>query len=342
MQVSNFRPWGPTPWLFKKINMPKWSLLGCISTEERSVSSINNLSENVMFNTLIRIRDSDPIDLNEELNQLDKSEGCLIQNTSKTYNVYEDHLKASLDDIENYIELAIRDSPNLIVDITSFPKRWFFPLIQMCSCDKRVKNLIVNYTVGENYAHTISENPEFIRAIPGFSGIEGREHHDYVFVGVGFHSLSMLSLFGDETAHNIHMLFPFPPGPPGIKKNWQFVEQVERLIKTDTSDEEAKSIIDYTQLSALDVSQTFDAISAVTLNGTKTSMIAPYGPKPLSLAMCLFSIASEIGELPEVPAFYSQPQRYALHYTGKASKKSGKVKSSAYCLKIDGNFLYTL
>ncbi len=68
-------------------------------------------------------------------------------------------------------------------------------------------------------------------------------------------------------------------------------------------------------LGALDLPQNFNALKRVTDNGSRTSLVAPYGPKPVSLAMCLFALAAESAGKPEVPAYYAQPTRYALDYT---------------------------
>ncbi|MGR9315569.1 hypothetical protein ACU8LZ_03770 [Rhizobium leguminosarum] len=342
MGELRFRPWGDFSWVLSKQTPKDWVGLTCVATEKRSVSSIAELSKHVRWMSVISIQDPDPFDLEQQKKALEESTE-VVKTAKKCAAVfYEEDLKSSLDSIRERVDECIGQSPDIILDITCFPKRWFFPMIRFFYEDERVRNLLIVYTLGEGYAPQISENYELLRPIQGFASMEARADHDIAFIGVGFHSISMLTMFGDDRPKALRLLFPFPPGPPGLKRNWRFVEHIERTMKFADGSTETFKPMDYLQLSAIDASQAFDAMRAVSKNGQKTSLMAPYGPKPISLAMCLFALAAEAKHLPEVPIYYAQPQRYAVNYTERAVERNGKLQMLAYSVKHEGMPIYKL
>ena len=140
------------------------------------------------------------------------------------------------------------------------------------------------------------------------------------------------------------MMFPFPPGPPGIARNWKFVERLELSIRSDNDTRESMELagIEHLHLGALDLPQNFSALKRITDDGARTSLVAPYGPKPVSLAMCLFALAAETANKPEVPAYYSQPTRYALDYTTGVRASGGAPIVYGYPTRLNSRELYTL
>ncbi len=341
MKNFKFRAWGDANWLLPHFRGGNgWGVLACIGTEARSVDSILELSSKAHKLYLVQIDDPLPQDTLETKIEIDKSWKRVEKRLSGKYQRFEAELKSSLDEVAEYVDTAVRSSSDIILDITSFPKRWFFPMVQLLVNEPRVRNLVVVYTQGTKYAKVISSNPEALRPIQGFPSVSGRSEHDYAFVGVGFHLLSFSRLFGEDRPRALKMLFPFPPGPPGIKRNWKFVESMERIVGRENDGIPKIDPIDFIQLSAFDVSQTFDAIRRVTNNGERTSYMLPFGPKPVSLAMCLFSVAADRSDRPEVPIYYAQPSQYALHYTKEPFRKNGKLSCLAYALKHEGSQLY--
>lgn len=90
-----------------------------------------------------------------------------------------------------------------------------------------------------------------------------------------------------------------------------------------------------------DVPSAFDALRTVTRNGERSCALAPFGPKTLSLAMCLFAIASDRAGREPVHVYYTQPRRYALDYTTGIKVVDGVPDIKAYCLRINGRDLYS-
>jgi len=257
------------------------------------------------------------------------------------FHVEQADLKASIDRVEKICNLG-GQSRNVILDISSFPKRWFFPMIRFLVENDNIKNLQVVYTRGNSHATLLAESPETLRVLPTFASMDARTDHDFAFVGVGFHLHSMLTMFGEDRARTMHLLFPFPPGPPSIQRNWKFVQQVERVVQKDETLTDGVEPIKFLHVDAFDVSLAFDAMRIATNNALRTSMMAPYGPKPLSLAMCLFSISADMSNCDDVPAYYSQPQKYAIDYTLDVAMRLGELDAWSYAIKKSGKYLYKL
>ncbi len=342
MSTFTYRPWGRPDWLIGKTSIKGWVALTCLGTEQRSIKSAAYLSAHCDQLFVVKISDPLPSVDDSEAAAYDANIRDLQGSAKCPFNIYSEELKSSIDTIEAIVSEAVNRSPNIIFDITSFPKRWFFPIVRLLLESDDVKNLMIVYTKGDRHAVTLSENPEVLRVLPGFLSLDERSEHDFAFVGVGFHTHSMLMMFGEDKAKSLQMLFPFPPGPPGIRRNWKFAQQVERIVQKDETLPDRLDPIRYVPLEAIDVGQVFDALNMITNGGRKTSVMAPYGPKTFSLGMCLFALAAEQADRPEIPVFYSQPQRYAVDYTSAAAYVDGRLDSWAYAVKFNGKNLYKL
>lgn len=322
----------------------RWAFLGCVAHEERCLSTLSALADFSISPTLVRIFDADPIDGQKERDSLDAQAkvAALIGNSS--CNIVDTSLLATIDTIEDIVNNCCDGFDSLIIDISSLPKRWFFVITRLVRENNNLSNIIFTYALGGKYADVLSSNPEIIRTIPTFTSMERRSVCDVAFVGIGFHSQSVLNLFDVERPRSVSMLFPFPPGPPGISKNWRFVEKLELSIRAEEANAlDADSAgVRHLHVGALDVPQNFNALKKLTADGTKTSLVAPYGPKPVSLAMCLFSLAAEAAGKAEVPAYYSQPTRYSLDYTTGTANNDGNSVIFAYPIRLNSRDYYTL
>lgn len=339
-----FRPWGRPDWVCEKFGKASWTALACLGTEKRSVVSAAKFA--CLATDLVLVKVEDPRLGTKEF--LDSQDSAFKRNrayyTKKAPLAARDEtadLKASIDRIEEICGSAA-GSGDVILDITSFPKRWFFPMLRLLIADDRVQNLQVIYTRGSSHARVLAESPETLRVLPTFASMDARDSHDVAFVGVGFHLHSMLTMFGADRARAMHLLFPFPPGPPGIQRNWKFVQQVERVVQRDATLLDGADPINFLHLDSVDVSLAFDAMRMASNRGEKTSMMAPYGPKPFSLAMCLFAIAAERAGLDDIPVYYSQPKKYAVDYTADAASRLGSLDTWSYAIKRSGRFLYEM
>lgn len=328
-------PWGSLQWL--KMGLPdrRWTFIGCLAHEDRSLAAFDRSGASGADSFFVRIFDDDTAFPAEEKESLDRKRKEAIERGVPPQNVIDSTLFASLDEIESSVLAASKRSTSIILDISTFPKRWFFPLIRFVLSDGLFTDVVATYTGVSSYAPELASNPEVVKPIPTFIGREARTQSDYAFISVGFHAYSILNLFDSERPKNLLMLFPFPPGPPSYMRNWRFVERFERAIKVPESD---NNIIEHLRISALDAPQNFSAMMNATNFGESTSFLAPFGPKPVSLAMCLFALYAERTGRPSVPIYYSQPRSYSLSYS--SGMAAGVFSTAAYPLKLSNRILY--
>jgi hypothetical protein len=216
------------------------------------------------------------------------------------------------------------------------PKRWFFPLTRFLLANAAIDTLVVTYASAQKYGKQLSSDPAAPAPLPTFDEPRTSEGYDELVVGVGFAPLGLRDLFEAEIG-KIRYLFPFPPGPPNFFRNWQFLRTLESEVENRNLHLE-----DRFQIHMYDVPGAFEALQKITLNGERSCALAPFGPKTLSLAMCLFALAAETAEREPVHVYYTQPRRYGIDYTIGIRKIDGNADIKAYCLRIGGRDLYKL
>ena len=332
---QQFRPWGAAAWLFGKLPSLQWSAFAVASTEERCLALLDHGEQ---FSGRIRVLEiRDPIVEAEAEELISKRRETFIQAGVPEREIVPVALFADMDTVQDQVDAALAlGKSNICLDISAMPKRWFFPLCRALLKDESAKNVVVMYGLPEKYGQELAQNPEPMRALPGFPGDE-RTDYDVAVIGVGFEPLAITSLF-ELQVRSIGMLFPFPPGPPGVGRNWMFVKHLEdRTNETEKIPSQAGSF----HVNTYDCPQMFDAIRE--MGGPDTRMVlAPYGPKTMSLAMCLISLAASEAGWPQIPAYYAQPKRYLVDYSSGIKRKGGVAVMQAYAIKLNGQALYTL
>ena len=105
---------------------------------------------------------------------------------------------------------------------------------------------------------------------------------DLAIVGIGFMPLGLPILLRDKYGQfDVKILFPFPPGPPSYQRTWDFIFKMNTHTPVDSKHihrVDPKGIFDF-----------FDKICSITNYGEKVALFAPYGPKTMSLAMCIYA-----------------------------------------------------
>ena len=336
--MSNiYRPWGPLRWVIEKVGKPNWALLGSHSVEERCEAVLKELPKGSSDKRLfLKIVDPDA----GEKALFDKAyalrEANIISIVGNSQCFEQVPLLATLDLMKVHVDKFLLDyGEDVILDISAMPKRWFFPLLKILIGDEKVKNLIIAYASAVKYSKELSFNPEPLAPIPAFAGIEARSEHETAIVGIGFEPLGLRELYSQQKVSKVRYIFPFPPGPPGFYRNWEFVRRLEEAI-SDRDDDR------HWHMSMYDCPSIFDELVQVSEQGSSPCVLAPYGPKTVSLAMCLFSIALEEGNLVEAPVYYAQPRRYAHDYSEGIKTAAGVPDIQAYCVKLNGRQLYTI
>lgn len=336
--MKTYRPWGPLPWLDRKFDSPSWSVLGVSGTEERGASTLmlipSTRRKECRFLRIIDPESANPSEYEDRLDTL--AEGLVALGVDQSM-MPEVPLLANIDEIRDQVSAFLENSgPDIILDITSMPKWWFFPTLRFLLEDDRAKTLIVTYGSGVKYASHLASNTRALEPLPTFEGQDGRSEHKELIVAIGFAPLELADLYA-EPMERVRYLFPFPPGPPHFERNWRFLQDLEERIAHDRRHDD-----DRWHVNMYDCPSVFEALERFTDKGRRTSALAPFGPKTISLAMCLFSLACEAADRPSVPAFYTQPKRYALNYTTGIKYVNGEPDVRAYAIKIKGRVLYQL
>jgi hypothetical protein len=341
MSTQVFRPWGELGWVLSGVGPQQWSLLGTLATEERCFAVAEDLGGLGLPSYFLEILDPeiDETSAAQREERLRQNRNRLLACGVTEERMVQVPLLASLDAVQESLDafFLFCSTENVILDISSMPKRWFFPLVRLLVSHANVQNLVVTYTSALEYGTSLAQNPESIRMLPGFAGNGGTDYES-IIVGIGFEPLGLSTLFTDLKPSRIRLLFPFPPGPPGFARNWMFVKDIE-----DNTTVRGIEPPDRIHINMYDCPQIFRAIQEMTTSDNRSSALAPYGPKTMSLAMCLFAIASAAAGLPATPVYYAQPRRYAPDYSTGIRLTPGGIRDvQAYCVKLLGQNLYAL
>lgn len=232
---------------------------------------------------------------------------------------------------EEFLEVS---GSSVVVDITSLPKRFFFPLLRFILADTQKTDVVVTYTVPERYSqeplHEDVESPSYLPSfMPALSDEDDPRPH-VLAVTVGFESPGLIQVLEEDQGESVHYLFPFPAPPPFFHPTWEFLQ--EGMSITDDRRSNVSGV------SSRDPGSTFDRLLSITDNGRRESVLAPYGPKPVSLAMCLFGLGPGRHSS---SVRYAQPKYYNPKYSvGTAVDKDGVV-SYAYLIRTNGRNWYT-
>ena len=226
------------------------------------------------------------------------------------------------------------EAENLIFDITSMPKKLFFFVVKRAiQQGDRFRNILATYTEPERYSEgALAENPQQWSTLPGFDGPLELPEARRVVIAMGFEPLGLpdLVIQGEFAGVGTHLLFPFPTPPDRIRKNWQFAKD---LFPNPPSE------LTFDHVDGLNVPDVFDVLSDIGRNGEMQVTLAPYGPKPVSLAMALYASRYDSG-MDATAVYYTQPTAYNPDYSTGVKMIRGKLGIHCYAIKRLGQFLY--
>jgi hypothetical protein len=311
-----------------------WSLIGCLSPEERSLSAWAQLRSNscLQQTRLALIEDHESrftaavrTKIGNRKTEFASSGG----NFERDCRVYK--LLARHSDIIGFVDEAVRDfTTSVVIDISSMPKRFFFPAVRRLLQNRNIRDLLVTYTRPASYTtENLAENFEPLQNLPLFPERYPEKPPKVIVVGVGF-SIMGLPAHIEHYGHDVQvkLIFPFPPGPPSFQRNWQVTMALVKGVKPE--------LLEIIPISGHDTADIFDHIAVWTEGGRDPAAFAPYGPKPMSLAMCIFA------SLTDAPVQYTQPTVYNPEYSAGVSTVDNKPEIYTYCLRLNGKEFYTI
>ncbi len=212
------------------------------------------------------------------------------------------------------------------------PKRFFFFYLKRLLQDNCVEDLIITYSAGKYTQASLSGNPEDWDVLPTFrtsSRSSENKARSRLAVNVGFMPGGLQEhLKSDDAEQELFLILPFPARVSSTRRVWKSAMQIH-------NDWQGESTIQIHRIPPDDISGAFDFICRIA-DGRPLSL-APFGPKPLSAAMCIFAT------LTEAPVYYAQPKWYNPTYTiGPELDDRSMPKISAYWIKHRGISLYSL
>lgn len=336
---NDFRPWGDLTWTLDHLKTQQWAFAGAASMEDRCCAAMEVLQKRgVVGESLIfRIKDEDSRFFDEVERKTDINEANFrhlgrVDTDFRYRNLLGRHGDVASDIVEF---LSRKNNTNLIIDISSLPKKFFFLLIRKAlEQPKTLQNVLITYTEPESYCSSpLAENPERWNSLPGFLPPRIEPTEKILIIGLGYEPLGLPDLYSSGLFNNasIRLLFPFPAQPSSVARNWDFARLLEP-VPGNTS----KHIV---RIDSHNVPDIFDKLVSITGEGNIYSTLAPFGPKPMSLAMCLFASAYSKKKLnPSV--FYTQPTVYNPDYSTGIKMRNGRPCVNAYCVRINGENLY--
>ncbi|WP_224995953.1 hypothetical protein [Cesiribacter sp. SM1] len=321
----SFKPWGDLESILLKFDIQEWRYLGCLSTEQRCTAGIVKLCELRKVTHALFFNITDPITTPTH-EKFVKSNSIIIEKLDCGVLIENHTLLEPLNIITNSLENFLPSNDyNLIVDISTLPKRFFFPIIKFLTkrYQARIKNLLVLHTSPEEYAENdLSTDPTPWAHIPTFDYSDTESEVEVAIIGLGFMPFNLPDLLKDEfTSADRRFLFPFPPGPPFYQRTWSFLESINHA--REIRSQEIKYI------DSGNVADTFDQIFNICNKGRRNALLAPYGPKTVSLAMCLYACSYPAA------VYYTQPTSYNPEYS------KGIKDTMLYSIIINHQNLYT-
>lgn len=325
-----YRPWGLLDWTLGISAPRQWFFIGALGTEERSLAAWKWLNDMGVESGRIMVR-VNPIDATRfcarTRTRLDIRQEQFVLSGGNLSDIRTLSLLTKPERIENLAAELSEKSSSIIFDISSLPKRFFFPLLRAFNRSKAIRDLVVTYTCPGEYESKdkLSEGAGKWDYLPGFLGA-AEEKSEVLVAAVGFMVESLQQHLSGEDAHPaVQLLIPFPATPSAIRRSW---ESVYNLHLGRNSDKFVEHRVD-----ANDMSAAFDRICSLGRDSEAVAF-APFGPKPISAAMCLYA------EQCNSAVHYPQPEGYNPDYSVGVATVNGKPSVNAYWIKHEGKNLY--
>ncbi len=365
LSTHRIRPFGPLRWILEKLSQADgWSIIGALSAEDRCLTATQELLQLCPDSSgkLLDIMPHPGSVLQETAAHTTASEAKRRANRGPIQTDLASRIEfvdaGSIDrpegDLNNLIATLAEGCPaNAVLDVSTMPKRFFFPLLTVCCESNRIQNLVVANTSPIRYGDVLSGDADDWKPLPLYQADPFDASSEATLIaGVGYQPLKIHDILAGNHSRRvaIKLLFPFPSIHPGSIQNWRFVQHVmEGRRSTETGDN--RSSPEIIRVPIGDVSLTFDRLLQQSQAGqVKSLILAPFGPKPISLAMCLLGVARRArGSDPDTGApilptaiGYTQPRWYHPDYSTGVSETNGIPDVMAFCVRLNGRDLYSL
>jgi hypothetical protein len=330
-------PWGRLDWVLDRLPEGAWDLLGSVSSEERCTAVLSHLSATNALSTVTLIDVIEPRGhaQAQAMREAKALRAAVVGRITSDATIAELPLLVAYGEIVSVVQQAlVEGASRLIIDITSLPKRFFFPAINIAlRADNQLQDVVIAYARAERYAHdSLHEDAMTPRFLPLFApSVAAEQAPDVHIVGLGFDAPGLIQVLEGGDVRNVEFLFPLPAPPPFFGRNWDSLRHASHSIN--------EMRIKTTGVSTVDMPAVFEELCACGQRGNRRAVLAPYGPKPVSLAMCLYTLA--VG--PEhASVIYTQPKYYHPQYSHGVATDAGGPVVYAYPVRLGGKNMFTV
>lgn len=337
--LNFFRAWGDLGDVLPGSSSGSWAFIGCASMEPRSTTAYLSASERIDISealvfrfTVPKSRFADRVD-ELALNNLRSFRDLGVSNSS----ISEFPLLGSFEPIAQSLLRFLNNSTaaNLAIDISSMPKRVFFFLIGRAMRNfPKFHNIVVTYSEPLGYSHLpLAENPDRWNTLPGFDAPAVLPSRREIVISIGYEPLGLPDLVSSGEFENsrVHLLFPFPSLPERVRKNWQFARDLYPNLVGGS--------VHIHHADGMNLPDIYDFLSRVGDAGDTCLTLAPFGPKPISLAMALYASRYSAGPN-QTSVYYTQPTTYNPEYSFGVREMDGVKKTNCYIVRRLGTDLY--
>lgn len=334
--MATYRLWGKLPWVLDKMGTSDWGVISCLGAEERALAAHCILLKLGMLkeHRYLSIKNPDYDLANHFEDRRAVVSKSFLGLHGSLANVRElDLLNSTHFDIVSFVE---NDVPalgqNILLDVSSLPKRFFFPILKMLRerlIGGQIRNLLVCYSVPEKYTTgRLAWNHGEWAPLPLYQGRYSRRKVEKTVASIGFETLGLTSELeeGKDTSGMAVLMLPFPAGLKWVARCWETVEKIYKA--------RGNRGCEILWCDARDASWTFDQLEIVSNYGSREIVLAPYGPKPHSVAIALLAAKYEY------PVYYNQPRHYNPEYSQGVKLSDGLPLTMAYAIGLNGRTLY--
>lgn len=297
----------------RAIGTQPFDVLACLSFEERCTSVPIELATLPNCRSIGMLEVADPEDAfpdySAENDARAQDNALILSDSNVNYRKYPAALLSEDDDIETVLLEALKASEQasrvLVLDISSMPKRFFCFFLLRLLKSGRYDTIVVTYTQAGPRGYSpnhLTSDPLPPDCLPGFA--DALDASTAIAVSIGFETLGLPSLIRTflDAGKDLKMILPFPPDGRTIARTWS---SVRLLVEGHARDLMLQNVA---VAAAWDAERVY-AILEGWHGDTERMVLAPYGPKPHSLAMTLLAVALDCG------MYYSQPRSYSPDYS---------------------------
>ena len=329
------RPWGEVHWLWPHLGTKPWSFIGCVGPEDRCIAAWRYLVSQQKDVQELILEIVDPLSRHSEKTGVITAQrrNDLDNDLSAKHGVKKLDLLCRIEEVLDEIDqFILRSNGRIMLDISSFPKRILFPILKRIWNNDSVEDLVACYTIPESYGTELSEDPLPWDTIPTFAD-EGYPEQEIgmVIVGVGYIPLGLNDILRTELAQA--EIYSILPVPPFSNRNWSFLKNIEAGLPRG----EHRVVREPIRVAAHNMPEAFDHLMGLTNSGQHPALLAPYGPKTVSLSFAIFAILTGFS------VYYTQPMAYSPYYSfGIKKNENGSDMILAYVLRSHNNNWYKL